>query len=53
MYKKMMLSYENGFGFDDVDLKQSRGKAKIKVGYGRLNPNDVQDMKKIKSKRHK
>lgn len=51
MYKKMVLSYENGFGFDDVDLKQSRAKGKIKVGYGRLNPNDVNDMKKIKSRK--
>ena len=45
----MMLSYENGFGFDDIDFKSNKAKPKIKVGYGRLNPNDVQDMKKIKS----
>lgn len=46
-----MLSYENGMGFDDVDFKQSRPQTKLKVGYGRLNPNDTQDMKKIKMKR--
>ncbi|CAD8115446.1 unnamed protein product [Paramecium sonneborni] len=45
-YKKVMKTYENGIGFEDVDYKHPQ--QKITVGYGRLNPNDVNDMRKIK-----
>ncbi|CAD8107250.1 unnamed protein product [Paramecium primaurelia] len=50
-YKKVMKTYENGIGFEDIDYKHP--KQKITVGYGRLNPNDVNDMRKIKrNKKH-
>ena len=45
----MMLSYENGFGFEDIDYKQQKDTTKLKVVFGKLNPNDVNDMRKIKS----
>ncbi|CAD8120066.1 unnamed protein product [Paramecium sonneborni] len=45
-YKKVMKTYENGIGFEDIDYKHPQ--QKITVGYGKLNPNDVNDMRKIK-----
>ncbi|CAK66979.1 unnamed protein product (macronuclear) [Paramecium tetraurelia] len=50
-YKKVMKTYENGIGFEDIDYKHPQ--QKITVGYGKLNPNDVNDMRKIKrNKKH-
>lgn len=33
-------------GFDEADFRKP--KQKLVVGYGNLNPNDVNDMRKIK-----
>jgi hypothetical protein len=44
----MMANYNNGIGFDDIDYKQKKTVQKIQVGFGRLNPNDPKDMRKIK-----
>lgn len=46
-----MKSYENGVGFDESDYRKPKEK-KI-IGYGNLNPNDVNDMRKIKSKKNR
>eukprot|EP00331_Platyophrya_macrostoma_P008465 CAMPEP_0176431578 /NCGR_PEP_ID=MMETSP0127-20121128/14888_1 /TAXON_ID=938130 /ORGANISM="Platyophrya macrostoma, Strain WH" /LENGTH=449 /DNA_ID=CAMNT_0017813597 /DNA_START=65 /DNA_END=1414 /DNA_ORIENTATION=+ len=51
--KKMaqaMIDYDNGFGFDAVrkDLKKNSG---VKFGYGRMNPNDPGQMKKLHFKK--
>lgn len=47
--KKMnaaLAEYDNGFGFDIMkkDLKKGPG---VKYGYGRMNPNDPGQMKKL------
>lgn len=49
-YNKLLKQYEMGIGFDDIDYKQKKAQQKIQIGYGRLNPNDPADMRKIKRK---
>lgn len=41
-----MMNYENGMGFEESEFRKP--KPKITIGYGKLNPNDVNDMRKIK-----
>ena len=45
-----LVDYDNGFGFDNVrkDLKKTSG---VRYGYGRMNPNDPGQMKKLHFKR--
>ena len=44
-----MQNYENGVTFDEVKHRQKKIH-KVKIGYGNMNPNDRDQMRKHKNK---
>jgi len=47
-FKQRLKDYENGLTFDDINLQHKYLSNKIQIGYGKVNPNDKNQLRKHK-----